>query len=107
MNQTTKLKGEIIEKLKVLIDPEMGISIVDLGLVRNIQVSEDQKHASITITVTTPACPIIDQLVEAVAYKTGEVGVIETCDVEVQLDPPWNPRVDPTEEGRAELGIWD
>ena len=104
----TMTKAEqILDKLKPLIDPEMHISIVDLGLVRDVDVSEDGKVASVTLTVTNPACPIMDELMEAVAYQTGQVDGIEVCDVEIEIDPPWDPRVDATEEGKAELGIWD
>ena len=99
--------SQVLDKLKPLIDPEMGIYIVDLVLVRDVDVSEDGKTAMVVLTVTNPACPIMDELMEAVAYQSGQVEGIEHCDVEIELDPPWDPRVDATEEGKAEMGIWD
>ena len=99
------LSGDRVRRaLEAVEDPEMGLSIVELGLVRDIHVSDD--HVQVELTLTSPSCPYAPQLIRAV-----EIAVVHTAPdrkpiVELVWDPPWDPNVDPTEDARAELGIW-
>ena len=91
------IKQRIIEILETIIDPELGVDVYNLGLVYNIDVIDD-KHVKITMTLTTPFCPlasiitlmIIDQLKEKLRID---------ADIDITYDPPWTP-LRMTEKGR-------
>ena len=57
---------ELIESLRSVIDPEIGMNIVELGLVRNLDIDEETDHADITMILTTPFCPYGPQIIEQV-----------------------------------------
>jgi len=93
---------DIRQALEEVIDPELGINIVDLGLIYDIR--EDAGQVEIEMTLTSPGCPLIgvieEQIKEAVANVKGVKGV----SVELVWDPPWGTHL-MSEEARAELGI--
>lgn len=97
-------EDEIREKLKDVIDPELGINIVDLGLVYEITPEEGEVH--VLMTLTTPGCPLHEVFREEVTRHVSKLEGVEEDDVEVELtfDPPWN-QDKMTDEGRAELGF--
>ncbi|MDQ1145309.1 metal-sulfur cluster biosynthetic enzyme [Bacillus sp. SORGH_AS 510] len=84
------LKEKILEALKSVYDPELNINVVDLGLIYNIDVS-DQSDVTITMTLTTPGCPLHDSITTGVRYCVQ--GLEETKNVEVNLvwEPAWSP----------------
>jgi metal-sulfur cluster biosynthetic enzyme len=84
------LKEKILEALKSVYDPELNINVVDLGLIYNIDVSE-QSDVTITMTLTTPGCPLHDSITTGVRYCVQ--GLEETKNVEVNLvwEPAWSP----------------
>ena len=79
----------IRDALRAVNDPEVGMNIVDLGLVYGIEVSPERVH--VTMTMTSPTCPMGDYLVESVRDAVRRVAP-EVHDVEVELvwDPPWS-----------------
>ncbi|MEM4976385.1 MAG: metal-sulfur cluster assembly factor [Desulfurococcaceae archaeon] len=91
------IKQRIVEILETIVDPELGVDVYNLGLVYNIDVIND-KHVKITMTLTTPFCPlasiiplmIIDQLKEKLRID---------ADIDITYDPPWTP-LRMTEKGR-------
>jgi metal-sulfur cluster biosynthetic enzyme len=91
------IKQRIVEVLENIVDPELGVDVYNLGLVYNIDVIDD-KHVKITMTLTTPFCPlasiiplmIIDQLKEKLRID---------ADIDITYDPPWTP-LRMTEKGR-------
>lgn len=91
---------QIIEKLKLVKDPEIGIDIHTLGLIYKITLEDD--GVEILMTFTTPLCPFADELIADVEKKVGELGY-EEGDVRVELtfDPVW----EPSEEVRMMLGV--
>jgi metal-sulfur cluster biosynthetic enzyme len=95
------------EALKPVVDPEIFISIVDLGLIRDVVVDEGGAKVRVVMTLTTPFCPegpmIVEQVKQIVAFLPG----VQESEVELVWTPPWDPRKDASEEVRAELGIWD
>ncbi len=98
-------KERIMEALKPVQDPEIGIGVVDLGLVYDVNVEEDGK-VQVKMTLTTPACPYGEMLVSSV-HK--EVALQEgVTDVEVVLvwDPPWDPAEMASDYAKDVLGIW-
>ncbi len=84
-------------------DPEYGIGIVDLGLLRDVSV--DGPHATITMTLTTMYCPAGDVILAGVKAAAEAVPGIAAATVTLTWDPPWTPD-DLTPAGRRELG-WD
>ncbi len=90
---------KVIEALKQVEDPEIGVDIYTLGLIYNID--EDKGNISIRMTFTSPMCPYGPALVESVKQKIGKIKGVKKVDVEVVFNPPWKP----TEELRAMLGV--
>jgi len=80
----------IRDALRFVVDPEVGLNIVDLGLVYGVEVSAER--IGVRMTMTTPACPVADTLVES-ARAAVRSAVPEIPDIEIELvwDPPWNP----------------
>lgn len=102
-------KDQVLELLKNVLDPELNVNIVDLGLLYEIEITEVKKKpfVKITMTLTTPGCPLggmITQMVRDALYPLKELNVDKNVDVTITFDPPW--AIDMmTEEVRAELGF--
>ena len=64
---------ELVETLRVVIDPEIGMNIIELGLVRNIELNEEDDSAKITMILTTPFCPYGPQIIEQVRMVANNV----------------------------------
>jgi metal-sulfur cluster biosynthetic enzyme len=100
---------EVLQHLKKVLDPELNVNIVDLGLIYEIEITEVRKKpfVKITMTLTTPGCPLggmITQMVRDALYPIKELNVDKNVDVAITFDPPWT--IDMmTEEVRAELGF--
>jgi len=80
----------IRETLKMVIDPELGYNIVDLGLVYDVAV-EGGSTAHVTMTTTTRGCPATDYLRQGAYDAASSVEGIEVVEVEMTYDPPWTP----------------
>ena len=90
------------DALKTVIDPELNLNLVVLGLVYEIEV--DGSAAKATISLTTPMCPAAGQIVEDAKAAIAGVEGVEEADVELTFDPPWTPeRISPLI--RSSLGI--
>ncbi|TAK26110.1 MAG: metal-sulfur cluster assembly factor [Chloroflexota bacterium] len=96
---------EILEALRSVYDPEIGVNIVDLGLVYNVQKSETGE-VHVTMTLTSPACPLAPVIMDQVQYVASRLPGVENTTVEFIWTPPWDPREMASEEAKAELGIW-
>jgi metal-sulfur cluster biosynthetic enzyme len=101
MTEDLDLVGRIREALRVVIDPELGLNIVDIGFVYDITVANG--HARIRMTATTPGCPAAAFLKEGVV-KAATVPGIRSVDVAMTFDPPWTP-ARMTTDARTELGF--
>jgi metal-sulfur cluster biosynthetic enzyme len=86
-----------------VIDPEIGVNVVDLGLVYDVKV-EDQT-AEITMTLTTPMCPLGPYLDQEVRSAVSEVPGVTNTKVNLVWQPPWDPSK-MSEEAKLELGFW-
>lgn len=98
---------DVVRAIQPIIDPDIGLSIVDLGLIRDVAVSDDGRNVRVDMTLTSPGCPIGPELMAAVRHFASKVQGVEDVQVKLVWVPPWDPRVDATEEAKAELGIWD
>ena len=95
------------EALRPIVDPEIYISIVDLGLIRAVEVSADGAKVRIVMTLTTPFCPEGPMIVEQVKQIAAALPGVRESEVELVWTPPWDPRTEASDEVKAELGIWD
>lgn len=94
---------EVLRKLEEVLDPEINISIVDLGLVYGVKTKD--KRVTITMTLTTIGCPLISLIESDIRSKLKEIGIMEE-DVVIDLtfDPPWSMEK-MSEKAKALLGI--
>ncbi len=98
---------EIMRALKAVYDPELGISIVDLGLVYGVNTVEDESKVIVDMTLTTPACPLGPMIkTQAHAVLTSNFDAIRDVEINLVWTPRWDPRTMASEEGKVELGIW-
>jgi len=105
-DEQLKVAGEVEEYLRDVIDPELGINVVDLGLVYDIwiehQAEAGETIAVVNMTLTSPACPLTDVIEEqAAAAVVGKSG-IDALALNWVWMPPWGPQMI-TEEGREQL----
>jgi metal-sulfur cluster biosynthetic enzyme len=97
------LKAQIMEALRKVDDPELGINIVDLGLVYSVEIEGDTVH--IEYTLTTMGCPIGPLIEEQIKRLIEPIEGIERLDAEMVLNPPWTPDK-MSEEAKAALGMF-
>ncbi len=84
------MDDQVLEALREVIDPEIGVNVVDLGLVYSVDVQG--KEVRVAMTMTTPACPLHEYISESA--KTAirrHLPDVERVDVEIVWDPPWSP----------------
>ncbi|WP_447728976.1 SUF system Fe-S cluster assembly protein [Sphingomonas koreensis] len=93
----------IIDALKEIYDPEIPVNIYDLGLIYNVEVTSEG-HAVVTMTLTTPHCPVAESMPGEVELRVGAVPGVGHAEVNLVWDPPWDPQK-MTDEARLELGM--
>ncbi|WP_461866049.1 metal-sulfur cluster assembly factor [Thermococcus sp.] len=94
----------VLEKLKEVIDPEIGIDVVNLGLIYKVKVRPD-KTVYVEMTMTTPGCPLTMWILRAVEDKILEIPGVKDAEIELTFDPPWTPdRISP--EYKKKLGLY-
>ena len=98
---------EIMDALKAVYDPELGISIVDLGLVYGVNTIDAEQKVIVDMTLTTPACPLGPMIqTQAHAVLTTTFPAIKDVNMNLVWSPRWAPRPMASEEAKVELGIW-
>lgn len=102
------LEDHVREQLKQVIDPELFVNIVDLGLIYvvDIEKNEDGTYkVAIEMTMTSPMCPAGPQLVADSRKAVESMEGVTSVDIKVVMDPPWTPEK-MTEDARDQLGIF-
>ncbi len=97
------LHDAVIDALKDIYDPEIPVNIYDLGLIYGVEVGEDG-HVAVTMTLTTPHCPVAESMPGEVEMRVGSVPGVGLVDVNLVWDPPWDP-MKMSDEARLELGM--
>jgi FeS assembly SUF system protein len=97
------LEEKIINLLKNVFDPEIPVNIYDLGLVYENNVDDDG-NVKIVMTLTAPNCPVADSLPEQVKQEISFLTGVNSVDVEITFDPPWDMEMI-SDEGKLELGM--
>jgi len=94
----------IKDKLTEVMDPEINISIVDLGLIYGIDLDKTGK-VKITMTLTTPGCPLISLIEEEIKNKLKELKILDkNIEIKVTFDPPWSMEK-MSRKGKKQLGL--
>ena len=97
-------KQEIEDIMKTIPDPEIGVSLYDLGLIYNIDFNEPKKIVTITITLTTIGCPLFNLISDPIKEKVGALPDVSDVIVELTFEPPWSPdRM--SEDAKMQLGF--
>ncbi|MGI8610915.1 MAG: SUF system Fe-S cluster assembly protein [Sphingomicrobium sp.] len=97
------LQAAVVEALKSIYDPEIPVDIYELGLIYDVEISEDC-DAIVTMTLTTPHCPVAESLPNEVELRVLSVPGVRDAEVKLVWDPPWDPsRM--SDEARLELGM--
>lgn len=82
-------RDQVTEALRGVFDPELGMSVVDLGLIYDVQI--DGGCVRITMTLTTPGCPLHDAMGEWVRQAVGRIPGVEQVVVDITFEPAWTP----------------
>jgi FeS assembly SUF system protein len=98
------LQQRVIAAMRTVYDPEIPLNIYDLGLIYDLQISDDG-HAQIKMTLTAPGCPVAGILPEQVANAVRSVNGIQDAQVELVWDPPWNQDC-MSDEAKLTLGLF-
>ena len=97
---------QIMQRLQTVEDPEIRLSIVDLGLVYNAEYIPDEEKVAVTMTLTSPGCPL-GGVIEGQAYHVlKDLPGVKDVDVQITFSPPWDPRTMASEDVKMMLGIW-
>jgi len=97
------LQEAVIEALKSIYDPEIPVNIYELGLIYDVAVDGDG-DAVVTMTLTTPNCPVAESMPAEVEMRVLSVPGIRDAEVKLVWDPPWDPSK-MSDEARLELGM--
>ena len=101
--QIADIGENIIKALKTVFDPEIPVDIYELGLVYDVQISEDG-DVKVVMTLTTPNCPVAESLPQEVKEKVAAVENVKSVDLELTFEPSWDKEM-MSEEAKFELGI--
>jgi FeS assembly SUF system protein len=102
-NNFMELEEQIVEMLKTVYDPEIPVNIYDLGLIYGVEIDED-RNVCITMTLTAPACPAADFIMEDVRMRIESVREVKSVRVNIVFEPEWTPDL-MSEEAKLELGF--
>lgn len=84
-----ELKDSMMNALELVVDPELGIDIVNLGLVYDVELNEEAQ-ATVTMTLTSMGCPLAGTIVEQVKAALAEIPEVRTTEVNIVWNPPWS-----------------
>ena len=102
MNSQPVTEQLVLETLRQVIDPELGCNIVDLGLIYSVNIRGGD--VSVTITLTTPGCPMHESISQGAQIAVLGLEGVTDANVDVVWDPPWHPSM-MTEAGRLATGV--
>ncbi|MEO0462525.1 MAG: SUF system Fe-S cluster assembly protein [Pseudomonadota bacterium] len=98
-----ELQQAVVDALKEIYDPEIPVNIYDLGLIYGVDV-DDESDVTVTMTLTTPHCPVAETMPGEVELRAASVPGIRDAEVDLVWDPPWSPEK-MSDEARLELGM--
>ena len=98
-----ELYEAVIDAIKEIYDPEIPVNIYDLGLIYGVEIGPDN-HAIVTMTLTTPHCPVAESMPAEVELRVGAVPGVGASEVNLVWDPPWDPQK-MSDDAKLELGM--
>jgi len=98
-------RAEIIEALRPVQDPELHVSIVELGLVYDVRINQDTAVVTVDLTLTSPSCPLGPEILAAVTKVVKDLGFAD-AKVNLVWEPKWDPHIMASDEAKDHLGIW-
>ena len=98
------LHERIVHVLKQVYDPEIPVSIYELGLIYDVAIDEKEKRVTVTMTLTTPNCPEAQTLPQTVQASVEALDEVDRCDVHITWEPMWNKDM-MSEEAKFVLGL--
>ncbi len=81
------------DQLRNVIDPEIGMDLVELGLIYDVGVHDEGRHVDVTFSLTSPMCPVGDLIQEQVETETLSIEGVETVNAQLTFEPMWNPEM--------------
>lgn len=97
------LSDLIIKKLDSIYDPEIPVSIYELGLIYDVRINK-KNEVKIIMTLTSPSCPVAESLPEEVKQEVEKINGVTSAEVEITFEPPWEKSM-MSEEAKLELGF--
>jgi metal-sulfur cluster biosynthetic enzyme len=95
-------KDDILKALGEVMDPELGVSLVDLGLIYDVNVQDDK--VNVKMTLTAPGCPLHSVMRQNAQNRISQIEGVKEANVQVVWDPPWKPEM-MSEKARKQLGF--
>lgn len=95
-------KDVVLDALSSVIDPEIGLNIVELGLIYEVNIEGNNVY--VKMTVTAPGCPLMKYMVESAKQAIKRIEGVEKVEVKLVWDPPWTPER-MSEEAKRKLGL--
>jgi metal-sulfur cluster biosynthetic enzyme len=97
-------KKQVEEVLKNIPDPEIGVSLADLGLIYNIDINKKSGKVEILMTLTTIGCPLFEQIAGPIRKEVGKLNGVKEVNILLTFEPPWTPdRM--SADAKAQLGF--
>ncbi len=98
------LEKKVTNNLRKVIDPEIGINIVDLGLIYNVETNEEN-DVQVLMTLTAPNCPFGEMILMESEMAVRSVKEVNLAKINLTFDPPWNPEIHVSDEAKYQMGI--
>lgn len=102
--ESSPKEPEIVEALRNVYDPEIPVNIFDLGLVYDLRINDTDGNVKITMTLTTPTCPVAEELPSWIKTAVKNVAGVKNVEIDLTWDPFWKPEY-MTEDARFTLGL--
>ena len=102
-------ESNVLDALQAVDDPELDISIVELGHVYGVRFEQRDEgtHAEIDLTLTSPGCPAAPEIMAAAHRAALQTDGLESVHINLVWSPRWDPRVHASEDARMDMGIWE
>lgn len=99
-------EDQIREVLKSVIDPEIHMDILNLGLIYGVERDEEKSHIHLRMTLTSPACPYGPEIQRQTHMVLSALPGVKSVEIEITFSPPWDPNTMATDEAKDILGIF-
>jgi metal-sulfur cluster biosynthetic enzyme len=97
-------ESAIREELKNVVDPEIGLDVVSLGLIYDVKI--DGGHVDVVMTLTSPGCPVAGPFMASVQSAVSQIPGVTDCHVDLTFSPPWDPRTMASDEAKMMMGFY-